>query len=443
MEKKQKKRFLLNHAKSSAAVVSIALHLVLLLIAGTFVAVTVVTKADKQFEAPKVNRPRLPPKKLQVPVKMKKKRPKPKLRKQITVKTRMDRRMPDIKMPEITGIKGGLGSAAVGDLGSVAGVGFTMPEIEVFGVKSKGEKVFIVLDSREYIMYDEVGGIAGYTIIKKELVRILDSLPPTTLFNIAVFDVGSCFALFPNMVPANDANVDKVSKWLEPLNKVSKGMAADDFGPKTLGKGGHRISEDFRTGKIKRNRSWYPPCAEAMKQQADTVFLLTSIFGYQWDPGKRIPMSKLAERKWEESYQKALKLLEEDNKKRLAKGEGPRAINKNSKWEMNKAYFPDIVFPQQEESYWYTANDFKDAFETIRKKYAPAATPVTSGISKKKNKNKFSLNIVQFVPDRDAGEFQYRYDRSVPKLKGLANRLNGQYRTIKGMEGIKSHVGGK
>ncbi len=402
-------------------------------------AVTVVQKADKQFEAPKVNRPRLPPKKLQVPVKMKKKRPKPKLRKQITVKTRMDRRMPDIKMPELAGVKGGLGASAGSGIGSVAGVGFSMPEIEVFGVKSKGEKVFIVLDSREYIMYDEVGGVIGYTIIKEELVRIIDSLPPTTLFNIAVFDSGSRFVLFPSMVPASQANVGKVEKWLEPLNKVSKGMAADDFGPKTLGPGGHRISEDFKTGKVQQNRSWYPPCAEAMKQQADTVFLLTSIFGYQWDPGKRIPMSKLAERKWEESYQKALKLLDEDNKIRLAKGEGPRAINKNSKWEMNKAYFPDIVFPQQEESYWYTANDFQKAFGTIRKKYAFAATPATSGISKKK-KDEFTLNIVQFVPDRDAGEFQSRYDRSVPKLKGLANRLKGQYRTIKGMEGITSSV---
>jgi len=441
MTNKLKKRFFANHAKSSAMLVSLVFHAVLIVVAISFVAVRVVQKADKQFEAPKVNRPRLPPKKLQVPVKMKKKRPKPKLRKQIVVKTRMDRKMPDIKMPEITGVKGGLGSAATGNLGSVAGVGFSMPEIEIFGVKSRGEKVFLVLDSREYIMYDEVGGIAGYTIIKKELVRILGNLPPTTLFNIAVFDVGSRFVLFPNMVPANTANVDKVAKWLEPLNKVSMGMAADDFGPKTLGPGGHRISEDFRTGKIQQNRSWYPPCAEAMKQQADTVFLLTSIFGYQWDPGKRIPMSKLAERKWEESYQKALKLLDEDNKIRLAKGEGPRAINKNSKWEMNKAYFPDIVFPQQEESYWYTANDFRNAFETIRKKYAPAAIRATSGISKRKNKNKFSLNIVQFVPDRDAGEFQYRYDRSIPKLKGLANRLNGQYRTIKGMEGITSSVG--
>ncbi len=242
------------------------------------------------------------------------------------------------------------------------------------------------------------------------------------------------------MVPANQANVDKIGKWLEPLNKVSKGMAADDFGSKTLAKGGHRVSEDFRTGKIQRHSGWYPPVAEAMKQQADTVFLLTSIYGWQRDGGERIPMSKSAERKWEESYQKALKLLEEDNKIRLAKGEGPRAINKNSRWEMNKTFNPDIEFPSHTEETWYTPKDFQNAFSTIRKKYAPSASQMTSGVRKKKKDN-FSLNVIQFVPEKDGGEFQYRYERSIPRYQALAKRINGQYRTVKGMTGIKSSVG--
>jgi len=417
-------------------VVSLALHAILLVVALSFVAVTVIQNAENQFEAPHVTRPKMPVKKLQVPVKMKKKRPKPKIRKQITVKSRMDRKMPDIKMPELVGLKGGMGSAAEAGLGGVAGVGFSMPEIEVFGVKSKGEKVFLILDSREFIMYDDVGGIAGYTIIKEELVRIIDSLPPTTLFNIAVFGAGDRYVLFPGMVPANQANVEKIWKWLEPLNKVSKGMKADQFGPKTLGPGGHKVTEDFRIGKVQRNTGWYPPVAEAMKQQADTVFLLTSIYGWPRDGGKRIPMSKSAEKKWEESYQKALKMLDEENKERLAAGEAPRAINRKSRWEMNKTFNPDITFPSHTEEYWYTPRDFKEAFETIRKKYAPSADQLSSGLKKKK-KNGFSLNVIEFMPEKDAGEFQYRYDFAVPKYQALAKRLNGQFRTVKGMAGIR------
>ena len=55
------RKFFTNHSKSSAAVVSIVVHLVLLLIAGTFVAVTVVTKNEQKFEAKQVVRPRLAP----------------------------------------------------------------------------------------------------------------------------------------------------------------------------------------------------------------------------------------------------------------------------------------------------------------------------------------------------------------------------------------------
>ena len=55
------------------------------------------------------------------------------------------------------------------------------PEIELFGIKGKGEKIFIILDSTPWIMYDEFGGIPAYTLIKQELVKILGGLNPTVL----------------------------------------------------------------------------------------------------------------------------------------------------------------------------------------------------------------------------------------------------------------------
>ena len=137
----------------------------------------------------------MPPRKLQVPVKIKKQRRKPKLRQRIVVKTNI-RNMPYIKMPEISGITGGIGVTASTGLDGAGGVGFSMPEIEVFGVRSKGEKVFIALDSDALIMRDEVGGMRAYTIIKEELARIIEGLSPTTLFNLAVYDHHSVTVLF-------------------------------------------------------------------------------------------------------------------------------------------------------------------------------------------------------------------------------------------------------
>ena len=61
-----KKRFFAKHAKSSAALISIGLHLLIVVIALSYVAVTVIQKDDKTFEAKPVKRPVKKLKKLQV-----------------------------------------------------------------------------------------------------------------------------------------------------------------------------------------------------------------------------------------------------------------------------------------------------------------------------------------------------------------------------------------
>ena len=70
-----KKRFFAKHAKSSAALISIGLHLLIVVIALSYVAVTVIQKDDKTFEAKPVKRPVKKLKKLQVPIKEKRNKP--------------------------------------------------------------------------------------------------------------------------------------------------------------------------------------------------------------------------------------------------------------------------------------------------------------------------------------------------------------------------------
>lgn len=124
-----KKRFLSSHAKSSAMVVSLVIHAVLIIVAFSFVAVKVIIKDDQTFEAKKVNRPRMKLKKLQVPVNVKKRKaPKPKLRKNIVAKAKV--KSMDLKMPEIVGIKGGLGG-----MGDGTGLGFGgLDDLDLFGL---------------------------------------------------------------------------------------------------------------------------------------------------------------------------------------------------------------------------------------------------------------------------------------------------------------------
>ena len=443
METKRKNKFFTNHSKSSAMVVSLTIHAVLLVFALSFVAVTVIQKEDKKFESKLVNRPRLPPKKLQVPVKIKKQQRKPKLRQRIVVKQKINRNMPDIKMPEITGIKGGLGAAGGAGLGGAGGIGFSMPEVKVFGVRSKGEKVFLALDSDAIIMRDEVGGMRAYMTIKDELAKIIEGLSPTTLFNLAVFDHGTAVLLFPRMVPATRENTSRVRAWLESLNKVSAGMGSNAYGVKTIGEGGTRLPATgvLARGKLQKDeiarygQYWYRPMAEAMLEQADTIFLLSGWWGVvrhaigewpEWSDAKR--------KKWEEEVQKALAKQEEENKKRAAIGEPPQVLRDHH--ALAHVYFPgkfESLRKPEPEWHLYTGKDFADALHILRKETV-SNLPVKSGISKKK-KDRFSLNVVYFAP-KDTG-ISATQEENFQRLTSLCH---GKFRVIAGLEAIKSSV---
>ncbi|VGO18686.1 hypothetical protein SCARR_00739 [Pontiella sulfatireligans] len=434
MSVKPRKRFFANHAKSSAVLVSLAVHAALILVALSFVAVTVITKDEQKFEGKPVKRPKMTMKKLQVPVNIKKKKvQKPKLRKRIVVQPKMNQ-MPDIKMPEITGVKGGLGSVAGDGLGGAGGVGFSMPEIELFGIKSKGEKVFIILDASGDMMVDEIGGIPAYEIIKEELVRILEGLNSTVLFNIAVYGGGD-YTLFLNLVPASAGNVAKVKKWLEPLNALTKDMGDKDYGPKTLGPGGISIPWGNQIEPLESSIGyWARPMVRAMEQQADSVFVLSCSWGflaYKTDDAEVWSESKMT--RWKEKVELSKIKFKEDNDLRREKGEPPRVLpNSNQDRHRVRIYFPNEPQPPHPKFITYTPKEVLEAFDNTRKKFK-SKIPTTSGLGKSKKKEKYAINVIHFVKTDDS-------DGDDERFKKITTLTRGGYRRIQGMEAIESSI---
>jgi hypothetical protein len=224
---KQKKRFFARHAKSSAALISLAIHAVLILVAISFVAVRVIQKEDQNFEYKRISRPKQRLKKLQVPVDLNRK-PKPKLRKRVVAKN-VRRTSPQIKMPEITGIKGGIGAVGDGSGGAFSSIGFTIPEMEFFGAKAKGEKVVFVVhfgpatisagrkdNEDNYTPFSRMTGLT----IRNRLEDLVDSLPEYTLFNVIAYYAGDAWAMDPNMMLATGDNKQKLKDWMEPVNPL-------------------------------------------------------------------------------------------------------------------------------------------------------------------------------------------------------------------------------
>lgn len=318
-----------------------------------------------------------------------------------------------------------------------------MPEIDVFGIKGKGEKVFIMLDASDEMMYDEMGGIPAFTIIKEELVKIIDGLPQTALFNVSVFDKWKAYAMFPKLVPANNVNVAKVEEWLKPLNAVRPGMGVDEWGTRTLGVGGMQIQEDFRTGIFKGTESWHRPTMLAMKQQADAVFVLTSWWGYQrfaeserdreWfntSKGKRY-LEKAAE---------ALQKYDQECRDRVAQGQAPRVLNRHDKRLLVVTYFPGTELPPEPEYYYHKPEEYIKGMLEVRENNKKSVVQAKSGFRNKRGaKGGFSFNVVRFVRV-DEDDSYFRNGRSIENFKKMTGYLGGDYREIAGLEAIKSSV---
>ncbi len=412
-------------------VVSLVIHAVIIVVAITVVVAKVLIPEDPDFQAKAVKRPKMPPKRIQVPVDVKNKKPKPKLRQRLVVKT--PRNVPEIMLPEISGIKGGL--AGMGDGGGMGSLGFAMPKFNIFGTKGQGEKIFIVLDASAPMMVDEMGGIPAYTIIKSELVRILGELDSTVLFNIAVYG-GGTYTRFPKMVPASVENVAKAEAWLKPLNAVSSNMGDRDYGSRTLGSGGVRVSDKLQIEPLQgKVGEWAKPTLLAMKQQADVVFILTSNWGvlrYATSDAKIWSESKMA--RWRESIAKARGMFEKENKHRREKGQPPRVIPYGD-WGLVRTYLPGTPEPPMPSFHHYTSKEMYEAINNTRRKWA-SSTLAASGLSRNK-KGKYSINVIQFVRTDTAPS-----QREKEKFSKMIGPTRGDYRSIKGLEAIKSHVAG-
>jgi len=429
MEDKSKRRFFTQHAKSSAMAFSLIIHAILIVVAISYVAVTVIKKDDTQFEARQAARPKMELQKLQLPVTLKKKKVKPKLRKRILVTPRLNQTMPEIKLPEIAGVKGGTGSA--GDTGMGSGIGFSLPEVNIFGLKSRGEKVFLILDCGPEMMADARGGIPAYTIIKNELLSIVDKLPPTTLFNISVYSKGRSEVLFPKMVSATQPNVEKTRTWLSPLNQFTVGMGDRDYGTQTLGPGGASTRESLALPPLHSSNYWLRSALIAMKQQADSIYVLTQ----GWDGlhyvtdtyEKGRNWSESDQQRWEAAVKKAKAKFAEENAQRRKKGLPPKVMS--TTWAIVKYYVPGTRRPPgNKERHHYTPEEIDEGMKAVREKYAgKGGYDLRSGISKKKNR--FSFNVIHFTTRQD--------NEPIDSFKKLTNDLRGQYLRIAGLDAIR------
>lgn len=445
--------------RSSAFLVTVIVHVVFFLIAGTYVAMEVIERKEAKFEAKQISRPKMKLKKLRVPVKFQKKvkQSAPQLSSRMTANP-VNVKSVDFKMPDTAGLGGG-GSAGLGGTASFGGsLGFASTQINLFGLKSSGEKMVFLLDAGGGMMGDEIGGIPAYTIIKEELLKMIDLMPPTALFNVLVFDHQECRALSPDMVPASDSNLERFKQWITPLNAENQ-----NYGLETLTFPGTPVKFEPMPSVFNGRNNWLAGLGFAVRKGADVIYWLgnndsmDAIYDKYYKACKKgvpLPADHAlgwpaefwnhtvdydecgGKEEWEKTVAKAYEMHEEENQKRLDRGEAVR-VNPTmmgmDHWVV-KTYFPDEPRPVQSNpreghEHLYTADDLVDYVESVSRKYSQSSAMASIGLKKKKT----VFNVVHFVSAPQMEDENVRLNT----LADLADELDGAYVKVPGASAIE------
>ncbi|MBI9020024.1 MAG: hypothetical protein JEZ10_02050 [Verrucomicrobia bacterium] len=445
--------------RSPALIVTIVVHVVFFLIAGAYVAMEVIERQDAKFEAKQIARPKMQLKKLRVPVKFRKKvqQSAPTLSARMTANP-VSVQSVDFKMPDTAGLGGG--SAGLGGSSASFGgsLGFASTQINLFGLKSSGEKVVFLLDAGGGMMGDEIGGIPAYSIIKKELLSMIDLMPPTALFNVLVFDHQECRALSSEMLPATDDNLQRFKQWVTPLNAQSQ-----KYGLETLEFPGTPITFEPMPMVFNGLNNWLAGLGYGARKGVDVVYWLgnnanmDTIYDKYYKAckkGEPLPKDHVSgwpaefwkhtvdydecggEEEWKKTVAKAYEMHEEENQKRLARGEPIRvkSIMMGMDHWVVKIYFPDEPRPVQSNpregnEHLYAPDDLSDYVESVSRKYSQASPVASIGLKKKE----LVFNVIHFVPTLQVKDENIR----LPVLADLAEELDGAYVKIGGADAIK------
>ncbi|MCF7849025.1 MAG: hypothetical protein K9M45_09260 [Kiritimatiellales bacterium] len=246
---------------TEAALISIVIHLVLLISAGSIVAVRWLNKPEAAFEGDNAPRPKLERPKLQMPVKVKKlqrknRRPNVKTR-MSTQKTRASYFLPDrSKLDGLDNDGVDREDTDLESLGRNVGMGFKMPEFNFFGLTASGEKVVFMLHAGPATTTKTKG--RAFQTIKKEMRKMVGLMPRSVLMYPIVYWGGNTTPMETKMFLATKENKQRFNEWIGPLNTGSK-TGGQTYGSGFSKKFSQKLKDLKRDEKLSAGQPAYAP----------------------------------------------------------------------------------------------------------------------------------------------------------------------------------------
>lgn len=263
---------------AQAAAASILVHVLLILLAGSIVAVRYVQKRDAEL-CVVISEPKLERRQLQVPQKLE--RVRKTTRRPKIISTRAATSATEFSVPDL----GGMGELSTQKFDASfarssrdfralsGGIGLGAPQFKFLGIRGEGEKVIFLLDASEQMLTPDSGGKSACDYIKSQLDNVLLELPSAVLFNVFLYDGETVAGFRPRMVPVTEQSRLELTEWVAPfLGGVSQGgLVAEQntYIPETL----------YETAIGNETREWVRALQAALEQRPDAVFVVGRNWG--------------------------------------------------------------------------------------------------------------------------------------------------------------------
>lgn len=264
---------------AKAAITSVAVHLLLVVFAGSIVAVRYVQKQNAELIARTETRPKLERKKMPAVERVEQLQKKALTSKLISKKVSVA--SPEFVLPDtgqITSLKtqrlalpGADAGRILKNLSRLRGIGPS--RINFFGIRAESEKIVFVIEASPAMLDARTGGPATYEEIKNELAEIVSGLNPAMLFNLVFYDQQRVFMFRPNLVPASRENTGALTEWIQTVNRdpVQAGLLPEQ--------NNYTAPVSYETAIGSDARNWLLALQAAMEQQPDTVMMLGAGWG--------------------------------------------------------------------------------------------------------------------------------------------------------------------
>lgn len=273
---------------ASAATITLAAHLLLIMFAGSWIIFKHVLKQNAQLTAVTENRPKLERRKLQSPERVEQLQKRALSSRIVSKKISFSN--PEFVLPDTgevgalktqkSGLPGFDASRALRNLSRSSGV--RPSYIDFFGIRAESEKAVFLIDASAAMLGDSTGGFLTYDYIKSEMTRIASELKPSMLFNLIFYDRQRVYMFRSQLVPGSRENIKAFSEWAQKINKdpAHSGLAEDQDN--------YQRPAPYSTAVGSDCTDWLQALQAALEQHADTVFLLCAEWGkHSIGPEKR------------------------------------------------------------------------------------------------------------------------------------------------------------